>query len=52
VRVGCLIEDHVVAPSTVLEKLAAPLKTNALSRPLREIGWIERRRLTIEWHSS
>jgi TnpA family transposase len=37
-RVGVSIEDRVVAPSTVLKKLAALPKTNVLSRALREIG--------------
>jgi TnpA family transposase len=51
-RVGVSIEDRVVAPSTVLKKLAALPKTNVLSRALREIGRIERTLFMIEWYSS
>ena len=51
-RVGVSIEDRVVAPSTVLKKLAALPKTNMLSRALREIGRIERTLFMIEWYSS
>jgi TnpA family transposase len=51
-RVGVSIEDRIVAPSTVLKKLAALPKTNVLSRALREIGRIERTLFMIEWYSS
>lgn len=51
-RVGVSIEDRIVAPSTVLKKLAALPKTNMLSRALREIGRIERTLFMIEWYSS
>jgi TnpA family transposase len=51
-RVGVSIEDRIVAPSTVLKKLAALPKTNALSLALREIGRIERTLFMIEWYSS
>ncbi len=51
-RVGVSIEDRVVAPSTVLKKLAALPKTNMLSRALRELGRIERTLFMIEWYSS
>jgi TnpA family transposase len=51
-RVGVSVEDRIVAPSTVLKKLAALPKTNMLSRALREIGRIERTLFMIEWYSS
>jgi TnpA family transposase len=51
-RVGVSIEDRIIAPSTVLKKLAALPKTNMLSRALREIGRIERTLFMIEWYSS
>jgi TnpA family transposase len=51
-RIGISIEDRVLAPSTVLKKLAALPKTNVVSRALREIGRIERTLFMIEWYSS
>jgi len=51
-RVGVSIEDRVLAPSTVLKKLAALPKTNVVSRAMREIGRIERTLFMIEWYSS
>ena len=50
-RIGISIEDRVLAPSTVLKKLAALPKTNVVSRALREIGRIERTLFMIEWYS-
>lgn len=50
-RIGLSIEGRVVAPSTVLKKLAALPKNNLLSRALREFGRIERTLFMIEWHS-
>jgi len=41
-RVGVSIEDRIVAPSTVLKKLASLPRTNVLSRALREISRIQR----------
>ena len=49
-RVGVPIEDRVLAPSTVLKKLAALPKTNVVCA-LREIGRIERTLFMIEWYS-
>lgn len=43
-RIGGSIKDRVVAPSTVLKKLAALPKANVLSPALREIGRVERTR--------
>lgn len=51
-RIGLSIQDRVVAPSSVLKKLAALPKSNLLSRALREIGRIERTLFMIEWYSS
>jgi len=51
-RVGVSITDRLVVPSTLLKKLAALPKTNALSRALREIGRIERTLFMIEWYSN
>ena len=50
-RAGVSIVDRLVAPSTLLKKLAALPKTNMLSRALREIGRIERTLFMIEWYS-
>ena len=43
--------DRLVAPSTLLKKLAALPKTHTLSRALRETGRIERTLFMIEWYS-
>jgi TnpA family transposase len=51
-RAGVSIVDRLVAPSTLLRKLAALPKTNTLSRAMREIGRIERTLFMIEWYSS
>ena len=51
-RAGVSITDRLVAPSTLLKKLAALPKTNTLSRALREIGRIERTLFMIEWYSN
>jgi len=51
-RVGVSITDRLVVPSTLLKKLAALPKTNALSRALRELGRIERTLFMIEWYSN
>jgi len=51
-RAGLSVVDRLVAPSTILKKLAALPKTNTLARSLREIGRIERTLFMIEWYSS
>ena len=50
-RVTASIEAGVVAPSTILRKIAAGGSNNALSRALRALGRIERTLFTLQWLS-
>jgi TnpA family transposase len=50
-RVKASIEAGVVAPSTILRKIAAGGSNNALSRALRALGRIERTLFTLQWLS-
>jgi TnpA family transposase len=46
------IKNKVVAPSTILKKLAASPNPSRLAKALRELGRIERSLFMIEWYSS
>ncbi|ATU94014.1 hypothetical protein BLM14_19625 (plasmid) [Phyllobacterium zundukense] len=50
-RLGVSMNERVVAPSTILKKLAASKRPSQLARALREIGRIERTLFMIEWYS-
>ncbi len=51
-RMGVSMSERVVAPSTILKKLAASKRPSQLARALREIGRIERTLFMIEWYSN
>jgi TnpA family transposase len=50
-RISASMTERVVAPSTILKKLAASSKPSQLARALREVGRIERTLFMIEWYS-
>jgi TnpA family transposase len=50
-RLKASIEAGAVVPSVILRKLAAAGAGNALSRPLRALGRIERTLFTLQWLS-
>lgn len=51
-RLAASITTRTVAPSTILKRLSASLKSSDLAKALRELGRIERTLFMVEWYSS
>ena len=49
-RMAASMNEHIVAPSTILKKLSASRRPSELARALREVGRLERTRFMVEWY--